>query len=85
MMSKYHDLGTPSNVVLLNDLKALPIRNLQKTSDPEIQGITGEKFAADALLRNAACAGCPVGCIHIGFIRERFKGEHRYSLSSDAL
>jgi aldehyde:ferredoxin oxidoreductase len=78
MMSKYHNLGTPANVVLLNDLKALPIRNLQKTSDPEIQGITGEKFAADALLRNAACAGCPVGCIHIGFIRERFKGEHRY-------
>ena len=31
-----------------------------------------------ALLRNAACAGCPVGCIHIGFVRERFRKEHRY-------
>ena len=25
-----------------------------------------------------ACAGCPVGCIHIGFVRERFRKEHRY-------
>jgi aldehyde:ferredoxin oxidoreductase len=56
----------------------LPIRNLQKTTDPGISGITGEKFAELALLRNAACAGCPVGCIHIGFVRERFRKEHRY-------
>jgi len=78
MMSKYHNLGTPENVAVLNDLKALPFRNLQQTSDPAIKGITGEKFAADALLRNAACAGCPVGCIHIGFVRERFMEENRY-------
>lgn len=78
MMSKYHNLGTPENVALLNDLKALPVRNLQQTSDPAIGGITGERFAADALLRNAACSGCPVGCIHIGFVRERFREENRY-------
>src|SRR5208283_5676794 len=78
MMSKYHNLGTPGNVRVLNDLKALPIRNLQSTSDPAAEGITGERFAEVALLRNAACAGCPVGCIHIGFVRERFRKEHRY-------
>jgi aldehyde:ferredoxin oxidoreductase len=70
MMSKYHNLGTPVNVIALNDIKALPVRNLQQTSDPNIAGISGEKFAEVALLRNNACSGCPVGCIHIGFVRE---------------
>ena len=78
MMSKYHDIGTPINVLPLNKLKALPVRNLQQTSDPNIAGISGEKFAEVALLRNNACSGCPVGCIHIGFVRERFAKENRY-------
>ncbi len=78
MMSKYHDIGTPINMAVLNEVKMLPIGNLQRTTDPAISGITGEKFAELALLRNAACAGCPVGCIHIGFVRERFRKEHRY-------
>jgi aldehyde:ferredoxin oxidoreductase len=78
MMTKYHDIGTPINMAVLNEVKMLPIRNLQRTTDPAISGITGEKFAELALLRNAACAGCPVGCIHIGFVRERFRKEHRY-------
>ena len=79
MMSKYHNLGTPVNVAVLNGIQALPVRNLQQTSDPQIDGITGETFARDALLRNAACAGCPVGCIHLGFVRERFQEENRYT------
>ena len=78
MMSKYHNLGTPINVAVLNGIRALPVRNLQATSDPATDGITGERFAETALLRNAACAGCPVGCIHIGFVRERFHEENRY-------
>jgi aldehyde:ferredoxin oxidoreductase len=78
MMEKYHNFGTPINMAILNGIHALPIRNLQKTSDPSIDGITGETFARDTLLRNAACAGCPVGCIHIGFVRERFMEENRY-------
>ncbi len=78
MMSKYHNLGTPVNMAVLNEIKALPIRNLQRTSDPAIEGITGERFARDALLRNAACSGCPIGCIHIGFVREKFMEENRY-------
>ncbi len=78
MMQKYHNLGTPVNVAVLNELKALPWRNLQATQDPNVQGITGERFAEAALLRNAACAGCPVGCIHIGFVREKFQTDYRY-------
>jgi aldehyde:ferredoxin oxidoreductase len=78
MMQKYHNLGTPVNVAVLNELKAMPWRNLQATTDLNAPGITGERFAETALLRNAACAGCPVGCIHIGFSREKFHADYRY-------
>lgn len=78
MMSKYHNIGTPVNMAVLNEIKALPWKNLQQTSDPSVSGITGERFADDTLLRNMACAGCPVGCIHVGFVREKFVQENRY-------
>jgi aldehyde:ferredoxin oxidoreductase len=78
MMDKYHNLGTPINVAVLNGIQALPCRNLQHTSDPAISGITGETFAERTLLRNTACAGCPVGCIHLGFVREKFSEPNQY-------
>jgi aldehyde:ferredoxin oxidoreductase len=78
MMHKYHNLGTAENVIVMNELKALPFRNLQRTSDPAAVEISGEKFAEKTLLRNAACAGCPVGCIHLGFVREKFMEPNQY-------
>jgi aldehyde:ferredoxin oxidoreductase len=78
MMDKYHNLGTAVNVAVLDGLKALPIRNLQQTTDPQIGGITGENFAERTLLRNTACSGCPVGCIHVGFVREKFMEPNQY-------
>ncbi|HHL35243.1 MAG TPA: aldehyde ferredoxin oxidoreductase [Desulfobulbaceae bacterium] len=79
MLRKYHNLGTPANLQTLNDISSLPWRNLQQTSDPGITGITGKRFADETLLRNGACAGCPVGCIHIGCIREKFEEkDNRY-------
>ncbi|ABB39737.1 Aldehyde ferredoxin oxidoreductase [Oleidesulfovibrio alaskensis G20] len=78
MMRKYHDLGTAENLLVLNELHALPWRNLQQTSDPQIDGISGERFAEQLLLRQTACAGCPVGCIHIGLLRQQFASDHEY-------
>jgi aldehyde:ferredoxin oxidoreductase len=78
MMDKYHNLGTPVNVAVLNGIKAMPCRNLQRTNDEGISGITGETFADRTLLRNTACAGCPVGCIHLGFVREKFSEPNQY-------
>ncbi len=78
MMHKYHDLGTAENVSVLNALSALPIRNLQKTTDPAFEQLSGEKFAERTLLRNTACSGCPVGCIHVGFVREKFMEPNHY-------
>ncbi len=78
MMRKYHNLGTPANLQGLNDISSLPWRNLQQTNDPGIATITGKSFADQTLLRNGACSGCPVGCIHIGFIREKMEVDNRY-------
>ncbi len=78
MMKKYHDLGTPANLVQLNRLKSLPWRNLTATHDPDVNRISGETFAQRHLLRNLACSGCPIGCIHLGYIREKFMKDHRY-------
>lgn len=78
MMRKYHNLGTPANLQSLNDISSLPWRNLQRTSDPGIVSVTGEAFADQTLLRNGACSGCPVGCIHIGYIREKTVADNRY-------
>ncbi len=84
MMEKYHNLGTPVNVMPLNELKSLPWRNLQATADPDASKISGEEFAEKMLMHNAACSGCPVGCIHIGMLREMFAKDHRFVIHSVA-
>ncbi|MCF8055853.1 MAG: aldehyde ferredoxin oxidoreductase [Desulfocapsa sp.] len=84
MMKKYHNLGTPANLQGLNNIQSLPWRNLQTTSDPAIDKINGERFATDTLLRNSACSGCPVGCIHVGCVREMFDANHRYTFKQVA-
>ncbi len=80
MMEKYHNLGTPVNAIPLNEIKSLPWRNLTATSDPDVAKISGEEFADKLLMRNAACAGCPVGCIHVGMLREMFSQQHRFAI-----
>lgn len=78
MMQKYHNLGTPENLEPLNAMQALPWRNLQATSDPAISTVTGAYIAENFLLRKSACAGCPVGCIHIANLRQQFGDDHEY-------
>jgi len=78
MMRKYHDLGTAENLIPLNELRSLPWRNLQVTSDPGVEAISGERFAEQLLLRQSACSGCPVGCIHIGLLRQQFAKDHQF-------
>ncbi len=78
MMKKYHDLGTPQNLIPLDKLKSLPWRNLQATSDPAVEQISGETFAKELLLRQTACSGCPTGCIHIGLLRQQYAKDHEF-------
>jgi len=72
IMDKYHGLGTAINVNGLNHLGGLPTRNLQQSSFEKAEFISGEAFAEQSLTRKMACAGCPVGCIHIGLHRREF-------------
>jgi len=75
LMKKYHDLGTPINVRTLNELGALPTKNLQETSIEGCENITGEHYAENFLGRRLACAHCPVACIHIAALREAYEDE----------
>ncbi len=70
LMKKYHDLGTAQNVAPLNEMGALPVKNLQATRYPAEPAFSGEKLAAGYLGRRLACAGCPVACIHLAALRE---------------
>jgi aldehyde:ferredoxin oxidoreductase len=81
-MAKYHDLGTPINVIPLNGMGSLPTLNLQKGSFEHAEAISGEAFAQKNLVRKIACTGCPVGCIHIGMYRREFDKGHEYEAIS---
>jgi len=78
IMEKYHGLGTTGNVEPLNEMGGLPVRNLQASSYPEAVNLSGETFAQETLIRKIACAGCPVGCIHIGIHRRQFAEGYEY-------
>lgn len=78
IMAKYHDLGTPINIEPLNDMNALPTKNLQQSSFEEVEAVSGEAFARNNLIRKMACTGCPVGCIHIGQFRREFDKGYEY-------
>ena len=81
-MTKYHDMGTPANVISLSKAGAMPTRNLRSGTFEHADKISGEAFAEDNLVRKVACAGCPVGCIHIGMFRREFDKGHEYEAIS---
>lgn len=74
-MKKYHDIGTPVNVLALNTIGALPTRNLTANRFEHVANISGEYFAEAKLARRVACSHCPVACIHIAAIREEYPHE----------
>lgn len=87
IMEKYHDLGTPGNILKLNAINALPTRNLQSARFEKADELSGESFAEERLIRKVACIGCPIGCIHIGQHRRLFGSKSHeyetYNLSYD--
>jgi len=71
-MKKYHELGTPANVVPLNELGALPSFNVRQGYFGEADEISGEAFADGELIMKRACTGCQIGCIHVALYRRPF-------------
>lgn len=74
-MKKYHDIGTAMNVLPLNELGALPTRNLTSARFEAAEEISGERICEERLGRRAACAHCPTACIHIAALREPYPDE----------
>jgi len=74
-MKKYHELGTPANVLPLSFSKGIPIKNLLTNELAGIENISGESFAEKHLGRRVACAHCPVACIHLAALRKPYKDE----------
>jgi len=74
-MKKYHELGTPENVIPLNRLNGLPTRNLQSARFEYAEDISGEAFADNFLAKRLACAHCPVGCIHLAELKEPYEND----------
>lgn len=83
-MAKYHDAGTPINILPLNKAGGLPTLNLREGTFEYAQDVSGEAFADKNLVRKMACTGCPVGCIHIGMYRREFDKGHEYEAISVA-
>jgi aldehyde:ferredoxin oxidoreductase len=71
-MKKYHELGTPANIIPLNELGALPTLNVRQGFFGEADEISGEAFAESDLITKRACAGCQIGCIHVALYRRPF-------------
>ncbi len=76
LMHKYHDLGTAANVIPLSKINGLPVRNYSQGFFEGADKISGEAMADKHLAQKIACAGCPVGCIHIAQVRIMFEKEH---------
>ncbi|MEM3755165.1 MAG: aldehyde ferredoxin oxidoreductase family protein [Candidatus Bathyarchaeia archaeon] len=74
-MKKYHELGTSLNINPLNELKALPTRNLKEACFEDAKSISGENFAQNFLGRRTSCAHCPVSCIHLAVLRTPYETE----------
>ncbi len=74
-MDKYHILGTAAGIKAINAMGALPTRNFTSGKFEHIDNISGEYFADNLLLRKIACSQCPVGCIHVAYLRVPYKKE----------
>jgi aldehyde:ferredoxin oxidoreductase len=74
-MRKYHELGTSMNIMPLNELGALPTKNLQESKFENAEAISGETYEKNFLGRRVACAHCPVACIHLAALREVYEKE----------
>jgi aldehyde:ferredoxin oxidoreductase len=75
LMRKYHELGTAVNASPLNEMGALPTKNLKNTKHNEATEIFGESLAENYLGRRVACIHCPVACIHLAALREKYESE----------
>jgi len=82
---KYRVLGTPSNVLVLNRLSALPSRNFQQSRFEGAETISGEALSERYLGKVTACSVCPVACTHVYRANNGTSGGTECSLDYESL
>ena len=85
--AKYRELGTATNLLVFNRLKALPTRNFQQGSFAGAEAIAPESLAETRSRTRAYCAACTIGCEHLysldnGKDRVRLEYENLFALGS---
>ena len=75
-MKKYHELGTPANILALDAIGGLPTRNFSQGTFENAARISGEAFLEKVNVQHTACAHCPCGCIQMAELREKFAPSH---------
>ncbi|MEM4462157.1 MAG: aldehyde ferredoxin oxidoreductase C-terminal domain-containing protein [Candidatus Bathyarchaeia archaeon] len=77
-MAKYHYTGTPANIMVLNEIGALPTRNFRESRFEHAEDISGERVGELLLERKVSCPLCPIGCMHIAKLRLEFAKGYEY-------
>ena len=68
--AKYRTLGTPANVIPLNEAAALPTRNYQSATFEGAELVSGEYLNEHFVVKIQGCEVCPMRCEHIALIQD---------------
>jgi aldehyde:ferredoxin oxidoreductase len=74
--AKYRTLGTPANLLIMNEQGALPTRNYQSASfeKEKAEKVSGERLNEKFVTKIQGCSACPCRCEHVAKAREgKFK------------
>ena len=63
--AKYRELGTATNLLLFNRLRALPTRNFQQGSFDAAEVLSPESLSQARQRTRTSCAACTIGCEHL--------------------
>ncbi len=75
LMPLLHELGTVINLEKMQSMMALPSRNGREPQFNALPSFTAQSLAEKHLVRQLACTGCPVGCVHVGYYRRMYGSE----------
>jgi aldehyde:ferredoxin oxidoreductase len=64
-MTKYHQVGTPANLLVLQHLGALPSYNFRGATFQHADRLSGEQLHQRHLASVSSCASCAIGCTHL--------------------
>lgn len=72
---KYRTLGTPANVLNMNKIGVLPVRNFQETVFENAEEVSGEYLRDHLHVKSVSCSSCSIACEQWGAVKQgKFKG-----------